>query len=76
MHSINVLNWYFTDIGISNASENEEQENLFTICINAEKIPVSLDEYRQKLFHLQRLDPEICKKYFNTKQMQEVNIFI
>ena len=73
------MNWYFTsDINLDNfnSSENHEQENVFTICINAEKIPSSLEEYRQKLFHLQRLDPEICKKYFIDKQITEVNILL
>ena len=77
IHCINILNWYFTnDIILDVSNENHEQENVFTICVNAEKIPASLEEYRQKLFHLQRLDPEICKKYFINSQITEVNILL
>ena len=68
------MNWYFIDQLNETTDANKEEENLFAICINAEKIPASLEEYRQKLFHLQRLDAEICKKYFKNSQIQEVKL--
>jgi hypothetical protein len=82
LNCIKILNWHLVRDSLQanvvksgDTIENQENENLFTICLNAERIPASLDEYREKLYHLQRLDPEICKKYFtknDSSQLQEV----
>lgn len=41
-----------------------DEDCIFTICIKAESTASDLDDYRQKLIYIQRLDPVSCKKYF------------
>ena len=53
----------------------EESEDMFQVCLKAELTPASLDEYRQKLFYLQRLDPVICEKYFNSIKFNKEHNF-
>ena len=65
---MNILNWFYKNEQSNEASD----DSLFKICLNAETTAASLDEYRQKVYHLQRLDADICKKYFQNNQLQEV----
>ena len=60
LNCIKILNWHLVRDSLQanvvksgDTIENQENENLFTICLNAERIPASLDEYRQKLYYLQ-----------------------
>ena len=39
--------------------EADENETPLQVCMLAEKTPASLDEYRKKLYYLQRLEPSL-----------------
>ncbi len=49
---------------------SDEDQNVFSNCIKAEKTPASLDEYRQKIVYLQRLDASSCTKFFDSMDNQ------
>lgn len=51
---------------------NEENENLLDQCLKIELTPASLDEYRQKVYYLQKLDPIVCKKLIESHLGEEV----
>lgn len=76
LNALVILNFYNKSFAENQTVQNEE-ENLFELCLKAEQTPASLDEYRQKIYYLQRLDPVICGKFFNetSNQTQDVRIF-
>ena len=81
-NSLNILSFFYKSDGSAVNSDNlgkngenleqeKETENIFEICIKAEETPASLEKYRQKLYYLQRLDPNACSKHL-TSHTQDV----
>ncbi len=54
-----------------NNNDDENLNNIFDICIKAEETQANLDDYRQKLYYLQRLDHNACAKFL-TEQTRDV----
>lgn len=50
---------------------SEEDQNIFLNCLKAEKTPASLDEHRQKIVYLQRLDAASSSKFFDSMENNE-----
>ncbi|CAF0910115.1 unnamed protein product [Brachionus calyciflorus] len=48
-----------------------ENENILDICLKTELTPASLDEYRQKIYYLQKLDPIVCNKLINSENVSK-----
>ncbi|CAF0804545.1 unnamed protein product, partial [Brachionus calyciflorus] len=63
LNSIKLLSKYFVNV----LSLNDENENILDICLKTELTPASLDEYRQKIYYLQKLDPIVCNKLINSE---------
>jgi hypothetical protein len=86
LNTLNTLDIYYKTFKTNknNASENDKTpvtyNNLVEICIKAEETPASLDEYRQKIYYLQLLEPSACSKYLeegeNNNQNVNVNLFL
>lgn len=51
---------------------NEDNENLLDQCLKIELTPASLDEYRQKVYFLQKLDPIVSQKLIDNQLTEEV----
>lgn len=67
LHSINLLISYFKN------DLKSFDENLLEVALNAELTESNLDDYRQKLYFLQRLDSNVCSKLLeNNNQLRDV----
>jgi hypothetical protein len=77
LSSLNILNEYYKNNDTNDEQEKEEttkSENIFSICLKAEQTPASLDEYRQKLYYLEKLDPVACSSQLSSnKNLNDVN---
>jgi hypothetical protein len=58
---------------ITNPSESDE--NVLTICLQAEQTKATLEDYRQKLYYIQRLDFEACQNMMPSSQYKDVRGF-
>ncbi|RNA19607.1 small subunit processome component 20 -like protein [Brachionus plicatilis] len=56
----------------SGLAVNDDNENLLDQCLKIELTPASLDEYRQKIYYLQKLDPLVSKKLVDNELTEEV----
>lgn len=75
LNSLIILNYYDKSFKkIDESIEKNEEGNLFETCLKAEQTPASLDDYRQKIYYLQRLDPVMCSKYFNNSPNQTQDV--
>ncbi len=80
MNSLNILNEYLKEKNYfelestiekdlkcdQKLTTDDEENNFLAVSLKAEQTAASLDEYRQKLIYLQRLDPLVCSKYFRS----------
>lgn len=69
LNSLNLLSFYYKKTALA---VNEDNENLFDICLKTELTPASLDEYRQKIYYLQKLDTIVCTKLLGDNLGQDV----
>lgn len=79
LNSLNLLDYYFQPEmeAIERIKLDDDEElNLFEICTKAEMTRASLEEYRRKLFYIQRLDTNVCSKYFQVEQLKDVNFVV
>ncbi|XP_023930047.1 small subunit processome component 20 homolog [Lingula anatina] len=55
--------------------ENTVQTSIFSICLAAEMIPITVQDYREKLMHLRKLDFEVVEHNIPVGPFKEVNAF-
>lgn len=55
-------------------NNNIDIDNIFTVCFKSELIAANIETYREKLYHLQRLDYDICHKLVPSDEYQDVSI--
>ena len=53
-------------------NEDDGGENVLTLCIKAEKIKSTIEDYRQKLYFMQRLDFNNSKNLMTTSDFEDV----
>lgn len=78
---MNILDIFFktfksTKKIVSDNDSTTTYNNLVEICIKAEETPASLDEYRQKLYYLQLLEPTACSKYLHEGENNNQNVIL
>ncbi len=76
---MNTLDIYYKTIKSNKKDQSENDstalyDNLVEICIKAEETPASLDEYRQKIYYLQLLEPTACSKYLQEGEDNNQNV--
>lgn len=75
LNALNILTGYFKrDINTVDPVklDGNEELDLFQIASRAEMTPASLDNYRKKIFYLQRLDTNVCSKYLQINGIKDV----
>lgn len=75
LNAINVLAHYFKSAlsQIEPTKLDDDELHLFDICLKAEMTAASLEDYRKKIYYIQRLDTNVCTKYFEIEQLKDVN---
>ncbi len=72
--SLNILTKMLRQVKVKNsvADEDTDDENVLTLCIKAENIKSTIEDYRQKLYFMQRLDFDNSQKLMPSSDFEDV----
>lgn len=79
LNTLNILASYFKPDTVRIEPiklDGDEELDLFEIATRAELTSASLENYRKKIFYLQRLDTNVCSKYFQIEELKDVKIYL